>query len=213
MFAIPSKFPKGYFSSNSKLLCLFVLTLAVSASSSWAQVPSIVIDAQQTLGNKYSTPQGMVVSKNGTVYVADSGHNLIQVLDPFPPQIATSTPALTPGITLNSPQVVALDSSGNLFVGDLPAGGGGRIVELTGDGNGNLTGAAHVVFSGAPLVYPAALAVDSTGTLFIGDCPLYPNQCGGAIYTLAAGGTTPKPLPITGLPSQYFPAAFLRDSS
>jgi sugar lactone lactonase YvrE len=213
MFAIPSKFPKGYFSSNSKLICLFVLTLAVSASSSWAQVPSIVIDAQQTLGNKYSTPQGMVVSKNGTVYVADSGHNLIQVLDPFPPQIATSTPALTPGITLNSPQVVALDSSGNLFVGDLPAGGGGRIVELTGDGNGNLTGAAHVVFSGAPLVYPAALAVDSTGTLFIGDCPLYPNQCGGAIYTLAAGGTTPKPLPITGLPSQYFPAAFLRDSS
>src|SRR5580692_10684053 len=118
MFAIPSKFPKGYFSSNSKVLCLSVLTLAMSASSGWAQVPSIVIDAQQTLGNKYNKPQGMVVSKNGTVFVADTGNNLVQILAPFPPQIATSTPALTPGITLNSPQVIALDSTGNLFVGD-----------------------------------------------------------------------------------------------
>jgi sugar lactone lactonase YvrE len=214
MFAIPSKFPKGYFSSNSKLFCLSVLTLAMSASSSWAQVPSIVIDAQQTLGNQYSKPQAMVVSKNGTVFVADTGHNLIQVLDPFPPQIATNTPALTPGITLNSPQVLALDSSGNLFVGDLPASGGGRIVELMGDGNGNLTGAAKVVFSGAPLVFPAGLAIDGTGTMFIGDCPLFQsNECGGAIYTMPTSGGTPQPLAITGLPAHYFPGALLRDNS
>jgi sugar lactone lactonase YvrE len=214
MFAIPSKFPKRYFSSNSKLFCLSALTLAMSASSGWAQVPSIVIDAQQTLGNKYNKPQGMVVSKNGTVFVADTGNNLVQVLDPFPPQIATSTPALTPGITLNSPQVIALDSAGNLFVGDLPASGGGRIVELMGDGNGNLTGAAKVVFSGAPLVFPAGLAIDSTGTMFIGDCPLFQsNECGGAIYTLSTSGGTPQPLAITGLPAHYFPGALLRDTS
>jgi sugar lactone lactonase YvrE len=57
------------------------------------------------------------------------------------------------------------------------------------------------------------LAVDSTGTLFIGDCPLYPNSCGGAIYTLASGAPTPQPLTVTGLPAQYFPSALLRDSS
>ncbi len=214
MFAIPSKFPKGYFSSNSKLFCLSVLALAIGASSSWAQVPSIVIDAQQTLGNQYNRPQGMVVSKNGTVFVADTGNNLIQVLDPFPPQIATNTPALTPGITLNSPQVLALDAGGNLFVGDLLASGGGRIVELMGDGNGNLTGAAKVVFSGAPLVFPAGLAIDGTGTMFIGDCPLFlSNECGGAIYTMATSGGTPQPLAVTGLPAHYFPGALLRDTS
>jgi sugar lactone lactonase YvrE len=214
MSVIPSEFPKRYLTSKSKSLCLSVLTLAVCASSSWAQAPSIVIDAQQTLGNKYNNPQSIAVSKNGTVFVADTGNNLIQVLDPFPPQIATNTPALTPGITLVAPIALALDTNGDLFVADEPSSGVGRIVELTGDGNGNLTGAAHVVFSGAALVYPSALAVDGAGTLYIGDCPLYPAQCGGAIYTLPSGGTTPQPLAITsGVPSQYFPAALLVDSS
>jgi sugar lactone lactonase YvrE len=214
MSVMPSKFPKGYSTSKSKLFCLSALTLAVCASSSWAQVPSVVIDAQQTLGNQYKSPQSIAVSRNGTVFVADTGNNLIQVLDPFPPQVATNTPALTPGITLVAPNALALDTNGDLFVGDEPTKGVGRIVELTGDGNGNLTGAAHVVFSGAPLVYPSALAVDGAGTLYIGDCPLFlSNQCGGAIYTLPSGGTTPQPLAITGLPSQYFPAAFLVDSS
>jgi len=215
MFDFSSRFPKEYSASKSRVFCLSLLTLAVCASSSWAQAPHVVIDAQQTLGNQYTTPQSIAVSKNGTVFVADTGNNLIQVLDPFPPQIAPNTPALTPGITLVAPQGLALDSNGDLFVADEPTKGVGRIVELTGDGNGNLTGAAHVVFSGAPLVFPAALTVNSAGTLFIGDCPLYPAQCGGAIYTLnTAAPTTPTPLPITkGLPSQYFPSAFLTDSS
>ncbi len=40
----------------------------------------------------------------------------------------------------------------------------GRIIELAGDGKGNLTGAATLVFSGAPLTNPIALTIDSAGT-------------------------------------------------
>ena len=50
-------------------------------------------------------------------------------------------------------------------MGDTPSGIGGRIVELVGDGKGNLTGAAKTYFAGAPLINPFALTVDSAGTL------------------------------------------------
>ncbi len=108
---------------------------------------------------------------------------------------------------LVNPQALALDANGDLFIGDSPTTGG-RIIEVLGDGKGNLTTTANLVFSGAPLVNPISLAVDSTGTLFIGDYP----SSGGVIYSLASGGT-PQPLNITGLSSQLTPAALLRDSS
>jgi sugar lactone lactonase YvrE len=105
--------------------------------------------------------------------------------------------------------VLALDPSGNLFVGDVPSNGTGRIIELMGDGNGNLIGTAKLVVMGAPLTDPFALTFDSTGTLFIGD---YPASGHGLIYTLAPGGTTPQLLNITGLPVEFTPASFARDA-
>jgi sugar lactone lactonase YvrE len=106
------------------------------------------------------------------------------------------------------PTPLALDANGDLFVGDTPSGLGGRIVELTGDGKGNLTGAATTYFSGGPLKNPFALTVDSAGTLFIGD---YPTDTGnGVIYSLAAGGSTLTTLSFPGIPTQFTPASFFR---
>ena len=92
-------------------------------------------------------------------------------------------------------------------MGDTPSGVGGRIVELTGDGAGNLTGAAKVYFAGSPLTDPVSLAVDSAGTLFIGD---YPNTGNGVIYSLPLPGTTPTALSFPGLPTQFTPASLFR---
>jgi sugar lactone lactonase YvrE len=209
MPVMPSRFPVKYSVSKWKSFCFLVLTLAFGAASGWAQAPPIVIDAQQTLGFGYGQPQGIAVSKNGTVFIADTNNNQIIALDTFPPGTGINNTVPTPGFTLSSPQVLALDASGNLFVGDVPTNGTGRLIEIMGDGNGNLTATVKLVLSGAPLTDPFALVFDNTGTLFIGD---YPASGHGVIYTLAPGSSTPQLLNITGLPVEFTPASFARDA-
>jgi DNA-binding beta-propeller fold protein YncE len=158
MFFKPSGFPANDFVVKRKLFCFPALALAICTSTGWAQAPSVVIDAQQTIGTLSKGAQGIAVSKNGTVFVADTLNNQILVRNP---QTGALTPASTGGITLSLPTPLALDANGDLFVGDSPSGIGGRIVELTGDGKGNLTGTAKTYFAGAPLTNPIALTVDS----------------------------------------------------
>ena len=141
MFAKSPRFSAKEFISKRKLFCLPVLTLAISASTGWAQAPPIIVNAQQTIGTKYTEPQSMAISKNGTVFIANTGKNQILALNP---KTGVSTPVSTGTITLSSPTPIALDANGDLFVGDTPSGIGGRIVKLTGDGTGNLTGAAKI---------------------------------------------------------------------
>jgi sugar lactone lactonase YvrE len=201
-----------------KLLCFTVLALAFSASNSWAQAPSIVFDAQQTVGNTYSSPQSLAISSNGTIFIADTANNRIVALASSLPGLGANTVVLTAPYVLSAPTSLALDAHGNLFVGDAPTTGG-RIIELYGDGIGNLTGVANPtpIVPGAPLINPISLTFDSAGTLFIGDADtltfedLPPNV--GTIYSVAAGTTTLTPLTFTGLPAQFAPAALLRDAS
>jgi sugar lactone lactonase YvrE len=205
-----------YFVSKWKLFCFPVL--AFCASNSWAQAPSIVAVAQQTVGIQYSSPQSVAVSSNGTIFVADTGNNRIIALDTFLPKPGVNNVVSTATYVLNAPETIALDAHGNLFVGDAPATGG-RIIELFGDGNGNLTGTANPtpIVSGPPFVNPISLTFDSAGTLFIGDLGFLlsnnPPPTSGAIYSLKAGTTTPQRLTFTGLPAQFAPAALLRDAT
>jgi sugar lactone lactonase YvrE len=195
------------FVAKRKLFCFSALALAISTSAGWAQAPSVVIDAQQTIGTLSKGAQGIAVSKNGTVFIADTNNNQILVLNP---QTGAITPAATGGITLAFPTPLALDANGDLFVGDTPSSIGGRIVKLTGDGKGNLTGAASTYFAGSPLTNPFALTVDTAGTLFIGDFPASGN---GVIYSLAAGGSTLTTLNFPGIPAQFTPSSFARVGS
>ena len=168
--------------SPSKWSRISILAVVFSASGAWAQAPSVIIDAQQNVGSNFKTPQSIAVSKNGTIYVADTNNNqIVAVVN------GVNNPVPTGTFVLTSPQALTLDANGDLFVGDTPASGStsiGRIIELAGDGKGNLTGAATLVFSGAPLTNPIALTIDSAGTLFIGD---YPPSEDGAIYSLVSG--------------------------
>jgi sugar lactone lactonase YvrE len=201
MFAKPSRFTAKDFISKRKLFCFPALTIAICASTGWAQAPPVVVDAQQTIGTLSQGAQGIAVSKNGTIFISDTTNNQILALNP---STGASTPVSTGGIALTQPTPLALDANGDLFIGDTPSGIGGRIVKLTGDGTGNLTGAASTYFAGAPLTNPFALTVDSAGTLFIGDFPASGN---GVIYSLAVGGSSLTALSFPGIPAQFTPSS------
>jgi sugar lactone lactonase YvrE len=206
MFVKPSRFPAKDFISKRKLFCFPALTLAICASTGWAQAPSVVVDAQQTIGTLSKGAQGIAVSKNGTVFIADTNNNQVLALNP---KTGVSTPVSTgTTIKLAAPTPLTLDANGDLFIGDSPSGIGGRIVELLGDGAGNLTGVAKTYFAGAPLTNPFALTIDSAGTLFIGNYAL--DTGNGVIYSLASGGATLTTLSFPGIPTQFTPASFFR---
>jgi hypothetical protein len=207
MFVKPSRFPAKDSVSKWELLCFPVLTLALSASTGWAQAPTILVDAQQNIGTGLSGPQGIAISQNGTVYISDTSHNQILALNP-------KTGGTTPlgSFALSSPTPLALDANGDLYVGDTPSGVG-RIVKFAGDGKGNPTATATSYYA-TTLQNPFALAVDSSGTLFIGD---YPGSGNGVIYSLTGNGTigtTLTALNFNGtIPTQFTPSSLFRSGT
>src|SRR5450755_4785918 len=101
--------PSKYSASKWKTFCFPVLAVVFCASSAWAAVPSVLVDAQQTIGFGYNSPQSIAVSKNGTIYVADTNNNQIIALDNFAPEPGKNNPVSTLPFTLVQPQAIALD--------------------------------------------------------------------------------------------------------
>ena len=190
-----------------RLPILALTVLSAGASSAWASVPAVVIDAQQTLTTGFVNPTAIAGNNTNqkAIFIADTNNNRIIAYVFGGNYLVQPT-----GFTLVGPGALALDSSGNLFIGDTPSPGVGRVIEMFADNAGNLTGAAQQV-AGAPLANPVSLAVDASGTLFIGDYSFA--TLSGAIYSLPAGSPAPLPVAITGLPVDFFPGKLLRDSS
>jgi sugar lactone lactonase YvrE len=152
-------------------------------------------------------PQGLVIDSSGGLYIADAGDNVIRRLAPDG-TFATVAGNGSPGYAgdggpatsaqLNNPDGLAVDAKGNLYIADsgnnvvrkvTPAG---TITTFAGGGTGpcSYVGSA----TGAQLVSPAGLAVDSSGNLYIADSG---NNCirkvlaaSGAILNVAGGSTT-----------------------
>lgn len=149
-------------------------------------------------------PYGLVVDAAGNIYVADLGNNRVR-------RIAADGTILTiagsgqsgpvgdggpaTGAELLAPRNVALDAAGNLYISEF--GGqrvrkvtpGGQISTVAGTGTAGLGGDGGPATAGQ-LAYPAGLAVDGRGTLYIADSQ---NQRirqilpGGVISTLLGG--------------------------
>lgn len=146
---------------------------------------------------RLNTPYGIAVDRAGNLYIADLGNNRVRKVGP---DGAIST---VPGTDqLLAPRNVALDAAGTLYISEF---GGQRIRKLGADGVvGTAVGNGVAGYTGdggpaaaAQLSYPAGLAFDSAGNLFIADSS---NNCirkvsKGVISTVLGTGDPGSALP------------------
>ena len=96
------------FSLRYSLFSFALLTGFLCASIAQAAVPAVVIDSQQAIGSGYNNPQSIAVSKNGTIFVADSDNNQIVVLTSKLPFPGANAPASTTPYVLTAPKALAI---------------------------------------------------------------------------------------------------------
>jgi uncharacterized protein (TIGR03437 family) len=164
-------------------------------------------------------PAGVAVDSNGNVYIADTGDNLIRKVttdglinsiagDSYPSYLGDGFLAATS--ELHTPEDVAVDSSGNVYIADSANAVIREITASTGIINyiaGNVTAAASGALTGTPvlgysgdgaaanlagLLEPFALALDSSGEVFFaenGDSRIRKIDTKGIITTIAGNGT------------------------
>ncbi|HLH44627.1 MAG TPA: hypothetical protein VKV74_16675 [Bryobacteraceae bacterium] len=130
-------------------------------------------------------PRGVAIDSAGNVFIADSNNNVIRRVDAVTGKISTVAGNGVAGFSgdggpagnasLNSPRGLAFDSSGNLYIADYYnsrirvisngtiqtiAGGAGPVFGYGGDGG---------LATNAVLNFPSAVAVDSSGNVYVSD--------------------------------------------
>jgi sugar lactone lactonase YvrE len=157
-----------------------------------ASVPAVVADAQLVFASGFGNPQGIAVSNNGTIYVADTANNQVVTIS----NAGVVTPLNIPGYTLGGPGAVAVDASGNLYIAD---SNNARVLEVP------VSGSPKQIAGAPTLSLPIAVAVDSTGIVYIGDAN------NSAVYKVPVNGLVQQINITNG--TNLFPQVLTTDGS
>ena len=150
-----------------------------------------------------NAPSGVAVDPAGNLYIADYGDNRIRKVsngvittvagNGTSGNIGDNGPAT--GAQLNYPTGVAVDSAGNLYIADqynhrIRKVSNGVITTVAGSGTAGFSGDNGPATS-AQLYYPAGVAVDAAGNLYIADTwnSRVRKVSNGVITTVAGSGT------------------------
>lgn len=154
-------------------------------------------------------PTGVAADGSGNIYIADSSNYVIRKVTASTGDISTAAGNGTSGYSgdggaatsaeLTTPRALAVDGSGNIYIGDSSnnvvrkvTASTGYISTVAGNGSAGYSGDAGPATS-AKLDDPAYIAVDGSGNLFIVDASNYVIRevlaSTGYIYTVAGGGT------------------------
>jgi hypothetical protein len=160
-------------------------------------------DSATTRSASYRAPYAMAVDRSGNVYIADSGNHVIRRIDAFSGMVTTlagtgqagTQNGPGPVARFNSPQGVAVDAAGTVYVADT---GNHVIRRIAADGSvttlaGTLgtPGYADGAAGAALFRGPSGVAVDASGQIYVSDGlngTIRMVSLSGQVSTLAGNG-------------------------
>jgi sugar lactone lactonase YvrE len=197
-------------SNGSGVATANVTSVTVACSLKQATVTTLAGSGAFGLANgtgaaaSFNSPIGVAVGASGDVYVGDFGNNeirkitsdgVVTTLAGSPTGASGSANGTGAAASFNQPNGVAVDASGNVYVGDTE---NNEIRKITPDGvvttlaGSGAPGSANGTGTAASFLSPRGVAVDAIGNVYVADAEnneirkITPD---GVVTTLAGSGT------------------------